>query len=545
MRHWPQLISMYPVLGFAVALSLTVVMIPLLMRFAPAMGLLDQPGGRKVHEMAIPRSGGLAIALGFFLATVFWLSWDRQTLALIAAALVIVIFGLQDDRRDINYKWKFFGQIIAVVVLMAGGVMIERLPFCDINVTLPWVSYPLTFLFLLGSVNAVNLSDGLDGLAAGISLLSFSLIALFAYQSGQTTVSFLSLAMIGGLVGFLRYNTYPARVFMGDTGSQFLGLITASLAIIVTQSNQSALSPLLPLLILGLPILDTVTVIIIRIHSGRSPFYADKNHIHHQLMTMGLWHYEAVAVFYLLQIILVSAAYLFRYQMDWLIALFYAVFAVIVVGVLYVAHVKQLTVRVVGRDNAGETRRNYFFRRFDWYYHNSTRVLELLLSAFFLLAFVTIEGISPGEVRFTFWVSGGLALVALGLRFYPQWASRIIGYLASVAVVYLMAVADTEPYSHWYVDGYLMGIVVLLALAIRMTRKTEFRLDTGDLLVLFLVMVVPQLSIGTIDDISMGRFALRLAILLYTCEYLLSKSNVNYWFFNGSAIAGVFLIGLA
>ena len=107
-----------------------------------------------------------------------------------------------------------------------------------------------------------------------------------------------------------------------------------------------------------------------------------------------------------------------------------------------------------------------------------------------------------------------------------------------------MAVADSEPYSHWYVDGYLMAMVAFLALAIRMTRKAEFHLDTGDLLVLFLVMVVPQLSIGTIDDISMGRFALRLAILLYTCEYLLSKSNVNYWFINGSAIAGVFFIGL-
>jgi UDP-GlcNAc:undecaprenyl-phosphate GlcNAc-1-phosphate transferase len=533
----------YPVLGFAVALSLTVVMIPLLMRFAPAMRLLDQPGGRKVHELAIPRSGGLAIAFGFFIATVFWLSWDRQTLALVAGSIVIVIFGLQDDRNDINYKWKFFGQIIAVLLLMAGGVLIERLPFADIDVVLPWVSYPLTFLFLLGAINAVNLSDGLDGLAAGIVLLSLSLIAVFAYQSGQATVSFLSLAMIGGLVGFLRYNTHPARVFMGDTGSQFVGLVTASLAVIVTQSDQCAFSPLLPLLILGLPILDTATVIVIRLHKGRSPFYADKNHIHHQLMTTGMWHYEAVAVIYLLQIALVVMAYLLRYQMDSLIALCYGVFAVVIVGLLYIAQLKQLTVRDHAAAASGATRRNLLLRRVDCYYHHSTYVLQAMLALFFLLAFVSIEGISPGDIEFTFWVSGGLAAVAIVLRRYPQWSSRITGYLASVTVVYLLAVADIEPYSHWYVDGYLMAMVALLALAIRMTRKTEFRLDTGDLLVLFLVIVIPQLPVASIDEISLGRFALRLAVLLYTCEYLISKNNIVHWLFSGSAIAGVFLIG--
>lgn len=534
---------MIPVLGFTVALFLTIVMMPLLMRFAPALGLLDQPGARKVHAVAIPRCGGLAIATGFFIAVIFWLPLERQTASIIVAALIIVVFGLQDDRRDINYKWKFFGQIIAVLVLLYGGVLVEHLPFTDLQFTSAWLSYSLSFFFLLGAVNAVNLSDGLDGLAAGTMLLSLCTLAVLAYQSGQGAAALLCLSIVGGLVGFLRYNTHPARVFMGDTGSQFLGLMTASLAIVITQSPQSPYSPLLPLLVLGLPILDTLYVIFIRVHAGRSPFAADKNHIHHQFISMGFLHYEAVAIIYGLQIVLVVATYSLRFQMDWIIWLFYSLFALTLVTGLYLARLTQFSIRPLVDDHGQVDRRNHILRRLDWYYRYSTPVLQLVLATFFLQAFIYVEGITSIEARYCLWVAAGLVLVVLTLWRRPRLASRIVGYLASVTVVYMMAIADVERYSHWYVDGYLIFIVMLLALAIRMTRKVEFRLDTQDMLVLFLVLVIPQLSIGTINEVSLGRFALRLAILLYTCEYLLSKKNLNYRLFWGSAIAGVLFIG--
>lgn len=533
---------MFPLLGFAIALVVTLAMIPLLIKSAPILGLLDEPGERKVHTIAVPRVGGLAIASGFFVVSLLWTPMDRQILSLMIASLVIVVSGLHDDRFNLSYKWKFLGQVCAVLILMWGGILFERLPFSDIHTAHPWIAYPLTFLFLLGSVNAVNLSDGLDGLAAGTMLLSLCLVAVFGYQSGQSTVVFLAMAVAGALAGFLRYNTHPAQVFMGDTGSQFIGLITASLAIMVTQSEYIAVSPMIPLLILGLPILDTLMVMVIRIHSRRSPFIADSSHIHHQFIRLGMRHYEAVAVIYALQIILIVMAFSLRYQPDWLIALSYAAYALAILGGLLYADTHGLALRK-GAQSAMPERRNLLLRRFKWYYYYSTQVLQFLLAAFFLQVFVFVEGVTTAEATLILWISGCLAVITVLFQGAGRVTSRIVGYMSSIAAVYIMAVASVAEYSHWYIDAYLMLIVVALVLAIRMTRKTEFRLDTRDMLVLFLVVVLPQLPIGAISKVSLGWFTLRLTVLLYTCELLLSKKNFNYWYFNASAVLGIFLIG--
>lgn len=483
------------------------------------------------------------MAAGFCAALLFWAPWDTQAIALVCAGLMIVAFGLQDDRKDINYKWKFLGQILAVLILISGGVLIEKIPFLPISSHVPWVSYPLTFVFLLGSINAINLSDGLDGLAAGITFLILSIVTLLAYQSGQRMECYFSLALMGGVAGFLRFNTYPAKIFMGDAGSQFIGLMTASLIILVTQSRQSAYSPLLPLLMLGLPILDTLSVIVIRLFQGHSPFYADKNHIHHRLLSQGFWHYEAVAFIYLMQIFLVLIAYVFRFQSDWNIALFYLVFSSVLLGYFFYVQVAGFKIRPEENGNKFH-RRNRMLRRFAWYYHHSALVLQSLLSIFFLFAWVTVEGFTPQETRLIYYISIGLFVAAVLFRGYPQIGSRIVGYVSAVAISYLMSLADVSKFSHWVVDGYLIFMVVCLALAIRMTRRLEFQLSTGDLLVLFLILVIPQLPADDFASISLGRVALRIAVLVYCFELLLNKAKLRYWVFNGSAIAGIALLGI-
>jgi UDP-GlcNAc:undecaprenyl-phosphate GlcNAc-1-phosphate transferase len=156
-----------------------------------------------------------------------------------------------------------------------------------------WVAVPLTVVAIIGVTNAINLADGLDGLAGGISLLSFCCIGYLAYLEGDISVGLAALAFIGAIFGFLRFNTHPATIFMGDTGSQLLGFAAITLSLALTQ-RQTALSPLLPLILLGFPVLDTLTVMITRILRKRSPFSADRNHFHHNLLDLGFRHPESV-----------------------------------------------------------------------------------------------------------------------------------------------------------------------------------------------------------------------------------------------------------
>ena len=191
--------------------------------------------------------------------------------------------------------------------------------FCLKGVHLPvWIGIPLTVIVIVGATNAINLSDGLDGLAGGISIMSFICIAYLAYLGGDFMVVLLSIAMIGAIFGFLRFNTHPATLFMGDAGSQFLGFWAISLSLKITQGNHE-FNRLLPMMILGMPILDTISVMLGRIASGKSPFVADKNHLHHRLMKLGFSHSETVFLIYALQACMVTSAYLMRKGTEWLV----------------------------------------------------------------------------------------------------------------------------------------------------------------------------------------------------------------------------------
>ena len=289
------------------------------------------------HEVVIvPTVGGIAFALGAFVSILWWGPKNSTTLGVLLGGLIILGFGVWDDRANLGYRIKLLGQVAAALaVVIIGGIRFESIPFL-LDAELPmWIGIPVTVFFVVAVSNAVNLTDGLDGLAGGLSFLTLCGIAYLAYLSNNSTVLLLTVPFLGGVLGFLRYNTYPARIFMGDGGSQLLGFIMGVLAILLTDSTSGPFSPALSLFLLGLPFLDTLGVAGQRLAEGRSPFIGDRKHVHHKLMMAGLSHYEAVTAIYAIQAGMVGLAYLLRWQSDTLIVPLYLILAGTVSGPLY------------------------------------------------------------------------------------------------------------------------------------------------------------------------------------------------------------------
>lgn len=322
------------------SLILTIVLTPVFNHMAMRLNLYDVPDARKIHTRPVPRIGGLAIAIGAFASIVLWAPLGDMLRAYLLGASILVVVGLVDDWKGLDFKVKFIGQLVAALIaVFYGGIGISKLgALLPEGMILPQaVMVVLTVVTIVGVTNAINLSDGLDGLAGGISMLCFACIGSLALLEENFTVAIPSVALMGALFGFLRFNTFPATLFMGDTGSLLLGFSAAFFSLALTQGN-TALSPLLPLIILGFPVLDTLTVMGERIAQGRSPFTADKNHFHHRLMRMGLFHSESVFVIYVIQTGLIVSAYLLRFHSEWLLLIGYLIFAAPVLTVFHRAN---------------------------------------------------------------------------------------------------------------------------------------------------------------------------------------------------------------
>jgi UDP-GlcNAc:undecaprenyl-phosphate GlcNAc-1-phosphate transferase len=291
-------------------LLVTIVLVPVTIKIAERIEKYDMPGKRKIHAVPVPRTGGIAMAVAVFSSMLLWAQESSTLSAYVIGAGIIVVFGLIDDFVDLSYRYKFAGQFLAALtVVVLGDVQIRNLGALSPGVgpLTPWIAVPLTVVVIVGVTNAINLADGLDGLAGGICILSFCCTGYIGYLGGDTVIALLSVALVGSIFGFLKYNTFPASVFMGDTGSQFLGFSLVVTTIALTQRG-TGLSPVLPIIIFGFPVLDTAVVMLERIGAGKSPFKADKNHFHHKLIRIGLSHTEAVFIIYLLQALLVVSA---------------------------------------------------------------------------------------------------------------------------------------------------------------------------------------------------------------------------------------------
>ncbi len=314
-------------LTFLIALTITCLLTPLVEKFAVRLKILAQPNPRKMHKVPIPQAGGLAIYGGFILSLVIIFSFslmDRnvlitkdwtQLLGLFLGGTFILILGMIDDKYELPAKVKLAGQIIAALILIVFGIRIQFLnnPFNGMLYLGTWPSIILTLFWVIGLTNALNFIDGLDGLLAGVTGISCFALFIIALMKEQILVALLLLALMGSCCGFLRYNFNPARIFMGDTGSLFLGYMLASFSIVGALKVTTTLAFCVPILVFALPICDTLAAIIRRFMKGRSIFQPDKEHLHHQLLKLGLNQKQAVCVIYLLSGFMGIAALAFIY----------------------------------------------------------------------------------------------------------------------------------------------------------------------------------------------------------------------------------------
>lgn len=512
-------------LNFPLSLFLSIALVPICMRYANVMGLVDKPDGvRKIHTKLIPKSGGLAIVIAVLIPILYSIHQLTQLLPLLAGALVIVIFGLIDDRYEINFKWKFLGQIIAILIFLIGTPELLEKPLFYSQIFPEWTTKVILFVFLLGVSNAINLSDGLDGLAAGITMISLGLIALLANSAELTSVLIVSMALMGALMGFLRYNTHPAQVFMGDTGSQFIGYTCAALAVYLSQYAGAAISPVLPVLVLGVPIMDTLMVMSVRMYAGKSPFYPDKNHIHHQLMKFGFRHYEAVAILYIVQILLICSTYFLRYKSELILISFYCLFAFLCLGFLFLANYKKWKFRSDITDTGLVERRNPILRSMNWIYRSSTTVVSgCFCAALAILSFFTINS---HVAIFKLSILLLLVIFITGILF-PKLnllTTRMLSYSATTLLLYLFTVYNENSLIGNFLNGIFIFLGIFLLLSIRMTRKEQFQLNNQDLIILFILLIGPLLPFEGKDSAKIGAMLFKMSILIYAIEYVISKS---------------------
>ena len=304
-----------PVVGVAAAALLAAAVIalvstPVVRSLAFRMGAVDVPkDNRRMHDHPIPRMGGLAIFFGFLLSVLVFQPLSDHLRSMLMGAVIIVILGIFDDIYALGAKLKFAVQIAAALVAVLGGNRIYVLSNINIFSSEPywdlgWLSIPISVLWIVAITNAVNLIDGLDGLACGVSTISSMTLLVIALIVSEPDVAVLMAALAGACIGFLPYNLNPAKIFMGDTGSTFLGFILATVSIQGLFKFYAIISFAVPFLMLGLPIFDTCFAILRRVAKGQSPMSPDRGHIHHRLIDMGFSQKQAVAVLYVISAIL-------------------------------------------------------------------------------------------------------------------------------------------------------------------------------------------------------------------------------------------------
>ena len=275
--------------------------IPIIKRIAFHVNALDIPDKRKVHKKPMPRMGGLGIFSGFLLGYMLFGEHTPLMNSILIGSFVIIITGIIDDIKPLKASYKLVGQLIAsLIVVLYGGLLLKDVSFFGLYIDFKWFAYPITILFILGCINCMNLIDGLDGLAGGISAIFFLTIGIVAICKGQFMLAtVLTLIMFGSTLGFLFHNFYPAKIFMGDTGSMFLGFMIAVITLLGFKSVMMS-AIIIPLFILVVPILDTFFAIIRRKLKGESISTPDKCHIHHQLLRRDYSQKTTVLIIYLI-----------------------------------------------------------------------------------------------------------------------------------------------------------------------------------------------------------------------------------------------------
>lgn len=323
---------------FFIAFLISLIITPIVIRLAKRFGFIDIPkDSRRMHKKPIPLAGGLAMYITFVVCVLVFVEMTTEIKGLLLGASIIVISGLVDDKKEISPKLKIIFQLAAGMCLVIGGTKIEFLnnPLRIGNsiLELNSLSIPFTLFWVCGITNTINLIDGLDGLADGVSAICTISLMLIAYQFGYINVAIVSAILAGACIGFLPYNFNPAKIFMGDTGALFLGFVLSYISIDGIMKSAALLTIVIPVLILGVPVFDTAFAMVRRKLSGKSIVEADKGHLHHRLLKKGLSQKQTVIVLYTISAIFgILANIISRYSP--IVGLIISIFVFIIVIIL-------------------------------------------------------------------------------------------------------------------------------------------------------------------------------------------------------------------
>ncbi len=322
------------ILAFIIALLVSFLLTPYVKKLAFKIGALDQPDHRKVHSTVMPRLGGLAIYCGFVVAVVCTMHITKDIMGILIGSTVILILGVLDDVYQLPAKVKLLGQIFAAGILVFFGIQIQWLnnPMGG-YLYLEYFSIPFTIFWIVSMTNVVNLMDGLDGLAAGVSAIASITVIFVALQQGFIPVAIITAALAGGIIGFIKYNFNPATIFMGDTGSMFLGYMLAAISIFGAVKSAATIALIVPAIALGLPIMDTAFAILRRYNNGQPIFKPDKGHLHHRLLALGLSQKQVVLLMYLISTVLsIGAVFLAKAEGYFSVVILVVMLILIILG---------------------------------------------------------------------------------------------------------------------------------------------------------------------------------------------------------------------
>lgn len=320
--------------AFIITLMLSLIITPMIIKLAHKLNFVDQPGERKINTRVVATAGGTAIYLAFMIPLRFFMPANETITGIIIGGTFMLVLGLIDDKFELSAPIKFGAQIIGALILIYFGIKINFItnPFGGF-IYLGVYTVPFTVFWIVSIINTINLIDGLDGLAAGVSIIAVLTLFAVALQEAQIIAPMLAVLLAGSCLGFLKYNFNPAEIFMGDTGSMFIGYIIAAVSITGALKSAAAVTIFVPMLALAVPILDTTFAIIRRVFNDRPIGEADHGHIHHRLLAIGLNQKQAVISVYLISSLLGTIAFVINgIKFDQALIVFISVILVIIFG---------------------------------------------------------------------------------------------------------------------------------------------------------------------------------------------------------------------
>lgn len=455
---------------FIVALFTAMIMVPYLQRWAIDTGAVDIPDERKVHKRAIPRIGGVAICMAWLFSLLVYVDMAREVRGILAGSLIIFFTGFIDDLYGLSPKKKFIGQIIAcIITITVGHISIHSLG--DLFGAGPLVvpellTVPFTILAVVGIVNAFNLMDGLDGLAGGISTIALTALLILGYLTGNYLLISLCAALLGGVLGFLKYNIYPARIFMGDTGSLLVGFVIAFLTILLTQSPGATIQPLVPVLILGLPIADTIRVMGSRMLKKKSPFSPDKTHVHHHILDLGLDHRRTVVSIYGISLLLAGFAIICR---DWSGPALLLTFTAAIIGfytLIFLLRRRTDTLIAAGQLSLKTLQAAPLLMRLTWTARRIAPAAGVLVFAYFLLAAIRCTAINSTDTT-TVQIGAILLAGSLALLYITRdIRNNFLMAMLAVSVLLITFVLNQSPATAFNTSSFYQHLRIIIHLSL-------------------------------------------------------------------------------